>query len=338
MKALTYILLVFLIISGCTSTKKLLTRGNYDKVIDRSVKKLIKNPGSEKDAINLDRAYKLANERDQERIDYLKIEGNPDTWDWTFGDGGTSTEQNPVYEYTAVGTYTVTLTVSNAYGSDTETKDDYITVFDVGNTMYVYDMVVGRKIAGPNNSGTCTVTIYDNTIQPVEGATVYVTATGPVGGDYDGQTGADGTVNFQTGKTKNPSGEWCFEVADVTHASYTYDPASNNVTLACESGWINRGGDMVALVVPEEFSVSNYPNPFNPETEIHYTLPVNANVTLEIYNIVGQRIAILMNEMQDSGYHLVTWNASDIPSGVYFYRIVAGEFTATNKMILMKYE
>lgn len=81
MKALTYILLVFLIISGCTSTKKLLTRGNYDKVIDRSVKKLIKNPGSEKDAINLDRAYKLANERDLERIDYLKIEGNPDTWD-----------------------------------------------------------------------------------------------------------------------------------------------------------------------------------------------------------------------------------------------------------------
>lgn len=84
MKALTYILSVFLIISGCTSTKKLLTRGNYDKVIDRSVKKLIKKPGSEKDAINLDRAYKLANERDQERIDYLKIEGNPDTWDEVF--------------------------------------------------------------------------------------------------------------------------------------------------------------------------------------------------------------------------------------------------------------
>ncbi|UCH15382.1 MAG: hypothetical protein JSV22_05300, partial [Bacteroidales bacterium] len=84
MKALTYLLLVFLIISGCTSTKKLMTRGNYDKVIDKSVKKLIKNPGSEKDAINLDRAYKLANERDLERINYLKIEGNPDTWDEVF--------------------------------------------------------------------------------------------------------------------------------------------------------------------------------------------------------------------------------------------------------------
>ncbi len=84
MKALTYILLILLIISGCTSTKKLLSRGHYDKVINKSVKKLIKNPGSEKDAINLDKAYKLANDRDLERINYLKMEGNPDTWDEIF--------------------------------------------------------------------------------------------------------------------------------------------------------------------------------------------------------------------------------------------------------------
>jgi len=84
MKTLIYLLLILLIISGCTSTKKLLSRGHYDKVINKSVKKLIKNPGSEKDAINLDRAYKLANDRDLERINYLKMEGNPDTWDEIF--------------------------------------------------------------------------------------------------------------------------------------------------------------------------------------------------------------------------------------------------------------
>ena len=84
MKTLTYLLLILLIISGCTSTKKLLSRGHYDKVINKSVKKLIKNPGSEKDAINLDKAYKLANDRDLERINYLKMEGNPDTWDEIF--------------------------------------------------------------------------------------------------------------------------------------------------------------------------------------------------------------------------------------------------------------
>jgi hypothetical protein len=84
MKTLTYILLILLILSGCTSTKKLMSKGHYDKVIDKSVKKLIKNPGSEKDAINLDKAYGLANDRDLERINYLKLEGNPDTWDEIF--------------------------------------------------------------------------------------------------------------------------------------------------------------------------------------------------------------------------------------------------------------
>jgi hypothetical protein len=84
MKTLTYFLLILLIISGCTSTKKLLSRGHYDKVINKSVKKLIKNPDREKDAINLDRAYKLANDRDLERINFLKMEGNPDTWDEIF--------------------------------------------------------------------------------------------------------------------------------------------------------------------------------------------------------------------------------------------------------------
>ncbi|UCE17679.1 MAG: PKD domain-containing protein, partial [Gemmatimonadota bacterium] len=262
--------------------------------------------------------------------------GNPDTWDWTFGDGGTSTAQDPVYEYTAVGKYTVTLTVTNSYGTDSETKVDYINVTDVGITVHVYDMVVGRAKVGPNYIGTCTVTIYDNLNNPVSGATVSVTATGPTGGDYSDVTVGDGTVSFETAGMKKPSGEWCFEVTDVTHASYTYDPGSNNVTMACESGPVFGTGGAVTLMVPQVFSVSNSPNPFNPETEIHYTLPVNANVTLEIFNIVGQRIATLVNEMQNSGYHRVTWNASDVPSGVYFYRIVAGEFTATNKMVLMK--
>ena len=262
--------------------------------------------------------------------------GNPETWSWDFGDGGTSTVQNPTYEYTAVGTYTVALTVTNAYGSDTETKVDYITVSDVGNTMYVYDMVVGRKIAGPNNSGTCTVTIYNNSNQPVGGATVYVTATGPVGGNYDGQTGADGTVNFETSKIKNPSGEWCFEVTDVTHGSYTYDPGSNNVTKACESGPVFGAGGVITQMVPQEFSISNYPNPFNPETEIHYTLPTDCSVRLEIYNLLGQNVITLVDEYQSAGTYIAQWDASDVPTGVYFYRITAGNITATNKMVLMK--
>ncbi|MBN2482332.1 MAG: hypothetical protein JXB19_11360 [Bacteroidales bacterium] len=77
-------LFTLLILSGCASSKKLLQKGDYDSLIDKSVKNLIKNPDSEDDAEMLDKAYNLANERDQERVRYLKLEGNPDTWDEIF--------------------------------------------------------------------------------------------------------------------------------------------------------------------------------------------------------------------------------------------------------------
>ena len=125
---------------------------------------------------------------------------NPTSWAWTFGDGGSSSAQNPSYTYTAAGTYTVALTATNAYGSDTETKTAYITVTEsqVGSTMYVENMVVGRVKSGPLYYGACIITMYDNNSQPVGGATVYVTATGPTGGSYSGVTAADGTVTLQT--------------------------------------------------------------------------------------------------------------------------------------------
>ena len=159
--------------------------------------------------------------------------GNPTSWSWDFGDGVTSSDQNPTHTYGLLGMYTVFLTATNDYGWDEETKTGYITVAEPGGTMYVYDMVVGRRKTGPNYIGTCTVTIYDNENQPVPNATVYVTATGPTGGDDQGITGSDGTVYFETSSIKKPSGEWCFEVNYVTHGSY---PDDNTVTKACESG------------------------------------------------------------------------------------------------------
>jgi hypothetical protein len=85
MKALTTLLLAIIVLVSCSSPEKLLTKGNYDALIEKSVKNLIKNPNSEEDAVMLDKAYNLANDRDLERIKYLKTEGNPDTWDEMLG-------------------------------------------------------------------------------------------------------------------------------------------------------------------------------------------------------------------------------------------------------------
>jgi len=81
MKSILGTLISILILSGCSSPEKLMQQGNYDGIIEKSVKNLIKKPESGEDAMNLDKAYKLANDRDLERIKYLKTENNPDTWD-----------------------------------------------------------------------------------------------------------------------------------------------------------------------------------------------------------------------------------------------------------------
>ncbi len=93
---------------------------------------------------------------------------------------------------------------------------------------------------------------------------------------------------------------------------------------------------------PERFSLSqNYPNPFNPETEISYALPNACHVELLVYNLLGQKVRTLLDEHQAAGHKTIHWDGTDekgskVASGIYFYRIQAGEFTNARKMILMK--
>jgi hypothetical protein len=93
-----------------------------------------------------------------------------------------------------------------------------------------------------------------------------------------------------------------------------------------------------ATTVPNEFSLSqNYPNPFNPSTSIRFTLAKSTNVSLIIYNTVGQEVARLAdNKNMTAGEHTISWTAEDLPNGVYFYRLVAGNFDQIRKMILIK--
>ncbi len=85
------------------------------------------------------------------------------------------------------------------------------------------------------------------------------------------------------------------------------------------------------------FSLSqNYPNPFNPSTVIHYQLPASSFVTLKIYDILGRAIAVLVDEKKNAGTYNVTFNAANLPSGVYFYKIQAGAYTHTKKLLFLK--
>ena len=80
----------------------------------------------------------------------------------------------------------------------------------------------------------------------------------------------------------------------------------------------------------------NYPNPFNPATQIEFSLPVSSKVSLVIYNILGQEIARLIDGEQAAGVHSVIWEATNLSTGIYFYRIQAGDFVQTRKLLLLK--
>jgi hypothetical protein len=89
--------------------------------------------------------------------------------------------------------------------------------------------------------------------------------------------------------------------------------------------------------IPLNFGLfQNYPNPFNPSTKISYQLPIITDVELAIYNSLGQRVTILVSEKQQSGLYKVEWNAADLPSGIYYSVLNAGDFRDVKKMILLK--
>ena len=89
--------------------------------------------------------------------------------------------------------------------------------------------------------------------------------------------------------------------------------------------------------LPEKFALSqNYPNPFNPGTTISYSVPSQSRVTLRIFDVLGREVSILINKEQPAGNYNVDFNGSELTSGVYFYRLYAGAFVETKKMVFMK--
>jgi hypothetical protein len=126
-----------------------------------------------------------------------------------------------------------------------------------------------------------------------------------------------------------------FEGSDM-HTDRGNRVTFNNISLDTLSA-VSTSSDTDGLRSIASFQLDqNYPNPFNPTTSITFSLPERSPVTLTVYNAVGQRVAVLIDSDISAGRHSVTFDASDLASGLYLYRIQAGDFREARRMVLVK--
>ncbi|MDZ7623509.1 MAG: T9SS type A sorting domain-containing protein [Ignavibacteriaceae bacterium] len=142
------------------------------------------------------------------------------------------------------------------------------------------------------------------------------------------------TVGFVNGHgTTTEAKDYRFVDANLTAGNYTY-----RLKQVDFNGTFSYSDEVSADVTsPAQFELSqNYPNPFNPSTTIKFSIPQSSNVSLKIFNTLGQEVSTLINQNMESGVHTINFDASQLNSGIYFYRLEAGSYSEVRKMTLIK--
>ena len=158
----------------------------------------------------------------------------------------------------------------------------------------------------------------------------------------------DRTPSRPTGVTTGPhNGDYWFVTAGAKDANGAtelllpnlnlYDATIPSVLIIKAKKTVPLSSKKKEAELPESYNLSqNYPNPFNPSTNIEFSVPKETYISLKIYNVLGQEVSTLVNETKEAGSYIATFNANNLPSGIYYYTIKAGNYIASKKMMLIK--
>lgn len=277
--------------------------------------------------------------------------GIPTGWQWAFTGGNiaSSTMQNPSVTYNTPGYYTVRLRVTNSFGADSLVKTSYIKVR--GAAMSSITVLTPPALTRFNVSANDTSKVnftwtkasndptvrYKIKIRKIGSTTDYAFTSNSDGADTVGgiSRGALDSLAQILGTTGDSVRctwrAWGFNGVDSTQSTNSFIVTFVRTPI---------GIQVISTEVPDRFALyNNYPNPFNPVTKIKFDIPSNIGaevVNVTVFDILGKQQAVLVNQNLKAGKYEADWDASAYPSGVYFYRITAGQFTDTRKMILVK--
>lgn len=273
----------------------------------------------------------------------------PTTWSWSFPGGtpSSSNVQNPTnISYSATGAYTVTLTVTNANGSNVKTFVNYVTVAGVAMSPFTLvspsnftPITVGYGNTSTadfiwNRSSTSNTVKYIFKLKKLSTTTEYSFTANGSGQDsmisisrqtldsvaaIMGYTGDSVRCSWRVGSTNG---------VDTLHSANTLIVTLRSTTIGIQP---------ISNIVPESFNLyNNYPNPFNPVTNITFDVPEAQVVKLRVYDMQGREVAVLVNQNLSAGKYKVDFDGANLSSGVYFYAIETPNFYKVNKMVLVK--
>jgi PKD repeat protein len=279
---------------------------------------------------------------------YDESGGIPTSWQWIFEGGtpSTSNQQNPTVNYSNAGFYSVKLKVTNSFGTDSVNYVNYVKVLGVNMSPFILVYPPSNAFINTSASDT-TRSIFTWTKSSSHPTIIYKWKIRKDGGLVDlsynsDNNGSDSLItlrnSFLDSLALNFGGN--SDTVVCLWKVYSYNGSDSLISQNANFIFISRhtvGIKVISASIPEKFKLyQNYPNPFNPSTIISFQLPTNSYTTLKIYDITGRVVETLINENLKAGTYQVSWNASKYSSGIYFYRIQAGEFTDVKRLMLVK--